>query len=182
MKVVREYQFGTDTIIKLEDGWLAEEVDSMGTVIVQFDCDGNIVARHSTVPNREVTDFIVDTMRLWAIPADVELQFVETSELNPFASAETAYNGGGYFQPYTALEAEDGTRIEVYDTSCGDFGSRIEVVFYLSDGNVHRVHYDSMDGEERDVELPVECHRYAIALHEKLDYHIPDYRIRYHIG
>lgn len=49
-------------------------------------------------------------------------------ETNPYANAESANNGGGYSQPEGGCVLEingDLLSVEVSDTSCGDFGSRI---------------------------------------------------------
>ena len=51
-------------------------------------------------------------------------------ETNPYADAETARNGGGYSQPEGGCVLEingDLLSVEVSDTSCGDFGSRVSV-------------------------------------------------------
>ena len=52
------------------------------------------------------------------------------SEPNPYANTDTANNGGGYSQLDGGCIMEingDLLCVEVADTSCGDFGSRISV-------------------------------------------------------
>lgn len=69
---------------------------------------------------------------------------IEKTETNPFASRELAGNGGGYSQPLTVLRFADGVRVEVEDTSCGDFGSRYWVSLYQGDAEVGRARWGSM--------------------------------------
>ena len=52
-------------------------------------------------------------------------------EMNPFADPETANNGGGYLQPSGGVVAEVNgltVKVELSDTSCGDFGRRVHYV------------------------------------------------------
>jgi len=54
-------------------------------------------------------------------------------ETNPFANPDKANNGGGYSQPEIHLSFSDGTEGVIYDTSCGDFGTRISLILKKGD-------------------------------------------------
>ena len=49
-------------------------------------------------------------------------------EQNPFADPKKASNGGGYFQPRIDFTLRGITGF-INDTSCGDFGDRIEIIY-----------------------------------------------------
>ena len=49
-------------------------------------------------------------------------------EQNPFADPKKASNGGGYFQPRIDFTLR-GIKGCINDTSCGDFGDRVEIVY-----------------------------------------------------
>lgn len=49
-------------------------------------------------------------------------------EQNPFADLRKANNGGGYAQPRIDFTFK-GVKGFISDTSCGDFGDRVEIVF-----------------------------------------------------
>ena len=54
---------------------------------------------------------------------------VTTMECNEFYDVERCHNGGGYSQPKTVIDFDDGTTMTIYDTSCGEFGSRVNVEY-----------------------------------------------------
>lgn len=76
-----------------------------------------------------------------------------TAEVNSGYNPETANNGGGYFQPSgTATINTAAGEIEVYvdDTSCGEFGSRIQVIVYTGDDPV-MLYLGSMESYPDDI-------------------------------
>ncbi len=62
-------------------------------------------------------------------------------EQNPFADPRKANNGGGYSQPRIDFTLR-GIRGFISDTSCGDFGDRVEIVY----GN-KEYYFDSVSRE-----------------------------------
>ena len=58
---------------------------------------------------------------------DGGLDLILDEETNPFADPSKSHDGGGYSQPHRIWKGRfDGKplEVEVYDTSCGDFGRR----------------------------------------------------------
>ena len=65
-------------------------------------------------------------------------------EQNPFANPRKANNGGGYSQPRIDFTLR-GIKGCINDTSCGDFGDRVEIVY----GN-KKYYFDSVSREEEE--------------------------------
>lgn len=169
-------------LISLVDGcWMGTTTFSNASVVAVFDREGNVVNSQS-FGNAEVAERLFWELREMPLPSDIVLTKTMSEEQNPHASLETAYNGGGYQQPHFVLTSEDGVIIEVSDTSCGDFGSRIKVRFSGKYPEETIVSYGTMEGENESVDLPEAYHPYALALHAAYGYHIPDCRIHYHVG
>ncbi len=57
-----------------------------------------------------------------------EFKIINRVEQNPFADPRKANNGGGYFQPRIDFTFK-GVKGFISDTSCGDFGDRVEIVY-----------------------------------------------------
>lgn len=77
-------------------------------------------------------------------------------ETNPTANPNTANNGGGYSQPEGGIlvELENGEHIvvTVCDSSCGDFGSRIDWSIEMPDGRQFGGCYGTMSDASIDEE------------------------------
>lgn len=54
-------------------------------------------------------------------------------------------NGGSYFQPTYSAKLRN-KELVIEDTSCGDFGSRIEVTLFVDNKRVNHAYYGTMDG------------------------------------
>ena len=57
-----------------------------------------------------------------------EFKIINRVEQNPFVNPLKANNGGGYHQPLITFTF-NGKTGSISDTSCGDFGSRINIVY-----------------------------------------------------
>ena len=57
-----------------------------------------------------------------------EFNIIKRIEQNPFVNSRKANNGGGYLQPRIDFTFK-GVKGFISDTSCGDFGDRVEIVF-----------------------------------------------------
>ena len=73
-----------------------------------------------------------------------EFNIINRVEQNPFANPRKANNGGGYFQPRIDFTLR-GIKGVINDTSCGDFGDRIQIVW----GN-KEYYLDSVSREEEE--------------------------------
>ena len=73
-----------------------------------------------------------------------EFNIIKRIEQNPFVNLRKANNGGGYLQPRIDFTFK-GVKGFISDTSCGDFGDRIEIVY----GN-KEYFYDSVSREEEE--------------------------------
>ncbi len=76
-----------------------------------------------------------------------------TAAVNRGYNPDTANNGGGYFQPSgtVTVQTERGiATIDVDDTSCGDFGSRIAILVRAA-GCVITLCLGSMESDPDDV-------------------------------
>lgn len=69
---------------------------------------------------------------------------LEVREQNPFADPRKANNGGGYFQPRIDFTFR-GKKGFINDTSCGDFGDRVEIVY-----GDKEYFFDSVSREEEE--------------------------------
>lgn len=56
------------------------------------------------------------------------------------------HNGGSYYQPTWTITFSDGAVMEIEDSSCGDFGSRIDGSLKIPGKEVLRFNYGSMNG------------------------------------
>lgn len=95
-------------------------------------------------------------------------KMINSEEQNDFYDPRKSNNGGGYHQPYYEYELETHDnkiiRLEVDDTSCGDFGKRINIrVYDENDDRIACAYYGSMLKEndkyssfEKDNELHLE--------------------------
>lgn len=77
------------------------------------------------------------------------LKVLEDREQNSFYDPEKSYNGGGYHQPYLKISFDiDNTSYTLIkdDTSCGDFGVRIDTQLLLTDNNqkIYEHHLDTV--------------------------------------
>lgn len=57
-----------------------------------------------------------------------EFKIIEWVEQNPFVEPTKANNGGGYSQPRIAFTYK-GVKGFINDSSCGEFGERLEIVY-----------------------------------------------------
>jgi len=71
---------------------------------------------------------------------------IKESNMNEeFYDPERSSNWGGYYQPLIEVAFSDGIQIVIEDTSCGEFGSRIEAYMYDADNNkIAKAIYGSM--------------------------------------
>lgn len=77
------------------------------------------------------------------------LEVLEDREQNSFYDSAKSNNGGGYHQPYLKISFDiDNTNYTLIkdDTSCGDFGVRIDTQLLLTDNNqkIYEYHLDTV--------------------------------------
>ena len=73
-----------------------------------------------------------------------EFNIINRVEQNPFADPRKANNGGGYLQPRIDFTFR-GIKGFINDTSCGDFGDRIQIVY-----GDKEYFFDSVSREEEE--------------------------------
>jgi|GEM_PF-2222809 len=70
-----------------------------------------------------------------------------SEETNPYFNPEKAHDGGGYSQPHRIWRGQFGgepLEVEVFDTSCGDFGRRWSMYVTFMGGS-YRSELDEVD-------------------------------------
>ncbi len=75
---------------------------------------------------------------------DKIFNLISKVEQNPFVNPRKANNGGGYSQPRIDFTLR-GIRGFISDTSCGDFGDRVEIVY-----DDKEYYIDSVSREEEE--------------------------------
>ena len=91
---------------------------------------------------------------------------------------DMSHDGGSYYQPVITAVCGNDT-LTIKDTSCGDFGSRIDVRLDSEDDNTDPVfaHYGSMESDSNSyTDFSAHCPRHMFWLSfagTLLDYHIP---------
>lgn len=100
--------------------------------------------------------------------------FRKVYQTNPYYNSEMSCNGGGYNQPLTIIQYGD-WRVEIEDTSCGDFGDRIITKIYYKGEEVDICIYNEMDDiycpfEKRSTQLVFEYILKQDIEEEYLDY------------
>ena len=86
-------------------------------------------------------------------------------------------NGGSYFQPLYRITDDDGNEMTISDTSCGDFGTRIECWLYLTDGRSVSAYWGTMDDDwfnYSNFQWAIHIHRLWMEVADQLGYHIPN--------
>ena len=73
-----------------------------------------------------------------------EFNIINRVEQNPFVNPRKANNGGGYSQPRIDFTFR-GKKGFINDTSCGDFGDRIQIVY-----GDKEYFFDSVSREEEE--------------------------------
>lgn len=71
---------------------------------------------------------------------------IEIKEQNRFFDEEKQSNGGGYHQPEVVFSKGD-IRGVIDDSSCGDFGHRIEGRIWKRDKIITQLRYNTMENE-----------------------------------
>lgn len=84
-----------------------------------------------------------------------KIKILKVEETNAFFDEGKQNNGGGYSQPHIAF-AYDGKIGHIYDSSCGDFGSRYDVCF---DGKECGVDYVNPCSGMKEWSEFIETHR-----------------------
>lgn len=90
---------------------------------------------------------------------------VEAKETNPFADAERAGDGGGYFQPcghgYAVTPRGELVEWSYGDESCGDFGERYYIQYrFMGEAEAHSFSLGNMDNSyPRDWEYEEYCRK-----------------------
>ena len=104
-----------------------------------------------------------------------EFKIIDWVEQNPFVEPTKANNGGGYSHPridFTFI----GKKGFINDTSCGDFGDRIEIVFgdkvYYCDyvgGNIEYSDFSKYKHNDRQAVKEIEKHTgYRVLFKEEI--------------
>ena len=83
---------------------------------------------------------------------------IEEKETNEHYDSERCHNGGGYHQPCIVATLMSGMQMEIDDSSCGEFGSRVDIILRMGDhvfaecthNSMDRMYYSTFD---RNVEL-----------------------------
>ena len=73
-----------------------------------------------------------------------DFKLISSVEQNPFVEPTKANNGGGYSQPRIDFTFR-GIKGFINDTSCGDFGDRVEIVY-----GDKKYYLDSVSREEEE--------------------------------
>lgn len=87
---------------------------------------------------------------------------------------EFANNGGSYAQGTVSIDFDDGAHLDVEDTSCGEYGSRIMYTLNLPDSKRICAYCGSMlDTESRYTEFSETHVEYLCEVFQKVGYYIP---------
>jgi len=81
---------------------------------------------------------------------DGVLDLVLDEETNPHADPSRAHDGGGYAQPHRVWRGQwrgQALEVEVFDTSCGEFGERWHMLVTLG-GRTLVSDYDAVDNSD----------------------------------
>lgn len=95
----------------------------------------------------EMDGFITNgfNRKVWNPDGSVFAEVLYWYETNPCADSRTANNGGGYSNPEIAVRVGNDLFI-IEDTSCGDFGSRIDVSCVNPDAEAFDLDYNCEGG------------------------------------
>ena len=105
-----------------------------------------------------------------------DFKIIRRIEQNPFANPARANNGGGYSQPRIDFTFR-GIKGFISDTSCGDFGERLEIVYgnkvyycdSVSGGNIEYSDFSKFKHNDIQVVKEIEKHTgYRIYFKEEL--------------
>ena len=92
---------------------------------------------------------------------------------------DCANDGGSYYQPYISCTAPYKGSMTIEDTSCGDFGTRIDVTIYQHRPSKElHAHYGTMLNEDEqysELDLSTACQAYWLAFARTLGYNIPTF-------
>ena len=103
-----------------------------------------------------------------------DFKIINWVEQNPFVDPTKANNGGGYSQPRIDFTFK-GIKGFINDTSCGDFGERLEIAYndkiyycdYVSGNNVEYSDFSKV--KDSDIVKEIEKHTgYKIYFKEEL--------------
>lgn len=95
-----------------------------------------------------------------------DFKLISSVEQNPFANPMKANNGGGYSQPRIDFTLR-GIKGFINDTSCGDFGDRVEIVYgnkeyYLDSVSKEYIEYSDFSKFKRsDIQAVKEIKKYT---------------------
>jgi len=105
------------------------------------------------------------------------IEILSQKNTNPFYDERNSRNGGGYVQPTTVCRNSTGYTMTIDDTSCGDFGRRVNVVLQDPSGYpIATAYYGSMIAEDQQHSSfkdddPIQAEFLTFA--EDLHYYIP---------
>jgi hypothetical protein len=98
---------------------------------------------------------------------------ISEEEQNEFYDSERCHNGGGYHQPRITVDFDDGGRVVISDTSCGEFGSRVDVAYTRDGMKPAYCSYGSMYDEESSDFDVAEHWEVIMLVHNGTGYNIP---------
>ena len=93
------------------------------------------------------------------------LWLLEETELNDYYDSSRSCNGGGYHQPSYSFE-HGNVKLSYDDTSCGDFGSRLDITLTTSHG-VFTYFLDSVNNYQEYAELKYDNNTYCYNYEEE---------------
>ncbi len=105
-----------------------------------------------------------------------DFKLISSVEQNPFANPMKANNGGGYSQPRIDFTFR-GIKGFINDTSCGDFGDRIEIVYgeksyycdFVSQKNLEYSDFSKYKDNDRQVIKQIRNHTgYSVLFKEEI--------------
>lgn len=97
---------------------------------------------------------------------------IKEEETNEYYDPDKSRNGGGYHQPLITVTLVSGIRIAILDTSCGEFGARVDITMSMDDTRFGYCSIDSMNGYELEstFDKDIELHRVAKSVIDYLGY------------
>ena len=80
---------------------------------------------------------------------------IAETNMNEYYAPDNSHDGGGYYQPHIIIDFDDGIRVIIDDTSCGDFGNRIAARVYMGDTLIYSAAWgDMLSMSEKGSDIP----------------------------
>lgn len=80
---------------------------------------------------------------------------IAETNMNEYYDPRNCHDGGGYYQPRIVIDFDDGIRVVINDTSCGDFGNRITCNVYMGAEMLYSAAWgDMLSMSEKGSDIP----------------------------